>query len=1115
MNWRKWLVRGLVFTVAGGLLLAGLVYQAWTSPAAVRRLVLLKLSQRFAGTLVRIDRARLRLFGGIVLSDVRMARRDDLDQLDFLYVPSAVVYHDKEHLLSGKVGIRKVVCHRPRLRIVRRRDGTWNLEGLLGRADTLERCPTLVCKQGTLRIEDHATPHSPTLEISDIDLTVLNDPPAVLVFEGSGRSDLTGPIAIRGRFWRASSRLLLQLEVPEVPVGPGLVQRLGAYCPDLTGHLRHLRGLGSLNGSVAYTPDAADARFVYRLDLALRKGGWTHARLPFPLEQIEAEAHCVNGRVSRGRLQARSGPAQIELNVGDLDLPGQLAGDKPIEHLDFHTIARTIDLKVDHLPVTRELFARLPANLRYIEQDYSPEGDLSVTYTYRSEAGERGAGSVKREGSAERSPPGRKEWVLRPEGMKATATCFPYPVHDLRGTIRMIGVPGRPLRAEFDLSAKAGESPIRKDEVRRMKDEEERPSASSFLLPPSSIRLKGHIVCAGKASEVDLELRAGQLLLDDRIYRALPEASQKLAHQFLPQASRLHGLRAYPMGRADARVSIRKAPGREDFANHYVITFRGARVLYDYFPYPLTDVTGVLDIRPDGWECRDFQGRHGQGILYVQIQSRAAPGPAVGGGRPADVQPPNVVKVSLQGRGIRLDDPDFVRALTPLGRGEPTPLQKAWETLALAGRMNFAAEVLNRPGQPQDIDVGVEIKGCTMKPRFFPYAMDQVTGQVRYARHKVYLTGISARHGETALGVRSGLIVLDPAGGFQTWLKGLRASHLKADEALLGAVPTGLCQILEPLDLDGAIDMETDLCYRVEPEKPPEVWWEGGVALREASLRVGVEASRVDGQFSSRGHHNGERLVGVEGDFLLDRATVLGQPVRTVHGRVVVRPDTPGVLRLYDLKGELFGGHLGGEARVEFGPTLRYEVLLETLGVSLNEFGKHNLGKEAREAQLEGPMRASVHLTGEGKELAGLKGNGRVDINKAKMGQLPLLLDLVKAVGLRMPDRTAFEQGHMLFRIDGPRLHIEQLDLYGNAISLRGAGKLNLDGSNVQLDFHADWARINQLLPPGVQEIPRTLSDQLLKIKMRGSLGKGGKVRYEKELVPLVVSPIKRVFGPR
>src|SRR5262249_13211817 len=152
--WRKWLVRGLVFSVLGVTVLAALLYEAWTNPRAVRAAVLNKLGNDFVGATVSVDSARLRLLGGIAVHDLRMARPEDLERGDFLYVPSAVIYHDKEHLLDGSLGIRKIELDRPRLRIVRERDGRLNLADVLAPPDLNQRVPMLIVRQGTILIED-------------------------------------------------------------------------------------------------------------------------------------------------------------------------------------------------------------------------------------------------------------------------------------------------------------------------------------------------------------------------------------------------------------------------------------------------------------------------------------------------------------------------------------------------------------------------------------------------------------------------------------------------------------------------------------------------------------------------------------------------------------------------------------------------------------------------------------------------------------------------------------------------------------------------------------------------------------------------------------------------
>ena len=400
-----------------------------------------------------------------------------------------------------------------------------------------------------------------------------------------------------------------------------------------------------------------------------------------------------------------------------------------------------------------------------------------------------------------------------------------------------------------------------------------------------------------------------------------------------------------------------------------------------------------------------------------------------------------------------------------------------------------------------------------MRPEFFPYAMTDLSARVRYAHGRVYVQDVSARHARCQLGLKEATIVLKQPSGFQAWFKDIHGTELVPDEEFLRALHPTMRKALEPLQIRNPIQVALPLLVfdaPAVPGQPMKIWWDGGAYLRKQAFHAGLDIGDVDGEIWCHGHHDGHQFEGVSGYALLDRADILGQPFRNLQGRIEIHPDSPDVLRLYDLKADLFGGFVGGEAHFKFGPSLLYEVSLHALRVQLEQFGRHNqLGPEA---QMQGPARASLHLMGEGTDLSGLKGNGRVEVANGKLYRLPLMLDLLKTFGLRAPDRTAFEQARMIFSIEGPKMVVHSLDLFGNAISLRGQGSVGLDGtnSNLNLDFSADWGRMPQMLPPGISDLSQALSDQLFKIKLRGKINSP---RFEKELIPGVVDPLKRAFG--
>jgi hypothetical protein len=1065
MAWRKWLVRGLVFSALGALGLVGLLYQAWTHPAAVRRLLLDKLGVRFCNVAVAVDSAHLRLLGGIVVHELRMSRSDGLDRQDFLYVPSALIYHDKEQMVDGKLAVRKVELTRPHLRVVRDRDGHLNLSGILGPIDLTERMPTIVVRHGTVLIEDRATaPAGPLLEIRDVHLTIINDPLPTLQVEGGGQTDVAGPVTFRAVVPRATLAVQAHVEFPAIPVGPDLVQRLAGFCPETAAHLRQLTATAAVEADVTSVPGDTAHPIHYEIQARLRGGELNHARLPRPLRNLRAEARCVNGQVPSACLTADCGPARVEAALKDLTIP-QSTPSCIEEYL------RELDVKIEHLSVDDDALARLPEDLQWIKEDYSPRGTVTVLHNFR-----RGRGG-----------PAVKRWVVRAEGGRAVCKYFPYPVDGVTGEVEVDVARPQQRCVCLDLSGSAGGRPV---------------------------SVRGTVRGPREARSVRVDVRGQGLVLDDKIMRALQRAhprSHKVAQQFLPERCRGGGLRTHPMGKADFHAAIRCQAGEKRFQNIFTLTFRDTAVRYDLFPYPLEDVTGVLVIHPDHWECHDFRGTHAGGEIRVDGRSHGLP-PGTGASANGS-DGPRLVEVRIRGQGVKLDH-EFGKALAPPGIPGRKALFNAWQTLALAGRMNFAAQVVDHPNRPQDLDVGVEIQGCTMKPNFFGYALSDVSGSARYTAGQVHLFDLQARHGAATLGLKRGTLHLQPAGGFKAWLESIWGKDLTPDENFLTALPEPLRKGLEPLRLSKPLQVETNLTIIAPPQPggPLQVWWDGGALLRDAAFHAGVDVTGANGQVTSKGYHDGRQMHGAAGTLLLTAARILGQPMTNLHGRLEVRPDSPEVVRIRDLSAEAFGGSIGGEARLEVGAPFRYELKLDALGLRLEQFGKHSLGADASQAQLEGPARASLHLQGEGADILGLKGNGRIDVAGGKMGRLPVLLDLLKAFGLRMPDRTAFEQAHVTFAIEGPRVRVNQLDLYGNAISLRGQGTVDLDGSNVNLDFSATPGRVTQMLPAGIDVIPQAISQQLFKIKARGKVGKGG-LRFEKEFVPGVVEPIKRAIG--
>jgi hypothetical protein len=1037
MSWRKWFVRSLVFSIAAAAGCAVYWYEYWTNPSAVRQQVIAKLQSYFPGAIVTLESAHLQLLGGIALRDLRLTRRDEATGVEFLHVPSAVIYHDKEKLLDGVLDIRKVEMVRPRLRIARSASGTWNLAGITGPIRPDRPVPTVVIKQGTFVFEDHLNNSELAgLEITHVNMNLINDPLPAIQLDGRAHSRIAGDVEIHGNFNRASHDVTLSAQVQGLPVTRDLLRRLAMSCPNLRAAGLDLEGKADLKADLVFAP-GAEREFSYDVRCRLTQGRLRHPKIPLPLDNMNAYCRCTNGQLHLENLHAESGKSEVTAR-GIALLPC------PEKHFDGF-------LEIKHLQLGNELFARVP-DLQVIHDFFRPEGPAMLRVV-----------CARRESRWTQVAPGKPSTVsLIPENMRVEFKKFPYPLERLTGALDYNLLT---TQLAVNVTGYSG---------------------------PRPVLIKGHWRGKGVHADGVIAIQATGIPLDEKLLRALSPypAYARLARSFRAT------------GKGDIQASIRHVPD-QPYDNDYHCRFHDATINWEHFPYPLTGVSGNLDIYPGHWEFHDFQGKHGAGVVWVKGKTA----------RTGDTGPENDLIIEIGGQNIAFDD-DLRKALAP----HPS-LGKTWDTFAPSGRMSVAA-VIHRPLMAvgpdaeaeilRKMDVLVGVRGFTVEPCFFPYALSDVTGGFRYHGNKVDFKNLSARHGMTEVKIEHGTVDLLGEGGFYAKINQVTASELASDVDLIKALPASLRETARALDVKHPMALKTDLIVSQAPEpgSQPDIYWDGQISMQKGRLRTGLELTDVTGVVACRGRHghnaDGRQLLAMNGNFHLDQATMLQQPFHDVVGNFQVQDTSPEVFAL-SLKAPLFGGDISGQVRLEFNTALRYEMNLTASQIDLQQFGRHNLGLKP---ELKGLAVGRLYLTGQGSGIDTLDGNGHLEMPRGHIYNLPLLLDLLKFLGLRWPDRTMFDEAKADFSLRGPKVHVARLDLLGNAISLYGKGDFNLDGTDLKLDFYPSWGRIEQMVPPAFRAIPAEIGKQMLKIEMRGRVaGNPGDLRFTKRPLPGIVDP--------
>src|SRR5579864_466030 len=150
-----WATMLFLATVAGGLWFA---YSYVTDSDTLASLIRGEVPRYLPGTRLLIGRVRVRpLIGDVSLNQIALWQK--LDGVDYLAlrIPWLDVRHDTAALMNGDLKPREVVVAQPVLRLCRRKDGTWNVQGLL--ADPWpgpcpENPPLILIQNGTVQLSE-------------------------------------------------------------------------------------------------------------------------------------------------------------------------------------------------------------------------------------------------------------------------------------------------------------------------------------------------------------------------------------------------------------------------------------------------------------------------------------------------------------------------------------------------------------------------------------------------------------------------------------------------------------------------------------------------------------------------------------------------------------------------------------------------------------------------------------------------------------------------------------------------------------------------------------------------------------------------------------------------
>ncbi len=530
-----------------------------------------------------------------------------------------------------------------------------------------------------------------------------------------------------------------------------------------------------------------------------------------------------------------------------------------------------------------------------------------------------------------------------------------------------------------------------------------------------------------------------------------------------------------PSGRFHVTWRIDRAQPGGEAVTSLRLDLADMRIVYDRFKYPLRGIRGSIIANGNDWTFSELQsgGRrpvHGSGTLR----------PIAGG---------HELALRLSGEGASLD--------VELYDALPESVQRAWTELNPRGEIDFVADVNYRTGQPR-ASIGVAIRpkpeSTQLKPTFFPYLMEAVSGTITYRDGQISLADMRAEHDRTVIRT-NGNGAFWPEGHWQFRLTGLTADNVEPRQDLISALPPRLRTLVDRLRPTGSFSLHDGvLGFRKKSAseiEPLEAEWDVAIDCHQTDLACGIDLKNVHGTVRLAGSSDGVKSTSA-GELDLESVTFLDIQYTNVRGPMWVNESKCLFGRwatdaqqqaARPLSGMVYDGAVNGSAWVMFDALPQYQAEINVVGADLRRMVVERFGGGR---DFTGKVDANMVLSGRGSYLESLLGEGDVHIRDANLYELSLLASLLKMLRTGAADKTAFTRGDVAYRIEGRKILLDEVNFLGDIVNLYGKGETNFD-QQLTLAFSAVMAGHDERLP-FVRKLVRQTNEQIMQMYVTGSL---------------------------
>lgn len=655
---------------------------------------------------------------------------------------------------------------------------------------------------------------------------------------------------------------------------------------------------------------------------------------------------------------------------------------------------------------------------------------------------------------------------------------FPYPLEHCSGTVNWTGE-----ICEFKLNA---------------------PEEGQQL-----ISIAGYVKNPGPLATYSCDIKTeGDLSINEKLMRAI-DAFPKLSPT----------VRAF---RATGRISCRgriekQIPGAPLAQKSFDIKLSDCTTRHTHFDYPVHNVSGVIRMRNSDFQFENVKGNNNSTNTTCNGVWNKAEG--------------------LQLRFICNDvslDGNLRTAL-------PSSFREIWDGFRPSGTIALASVDLLLPPNAPNLDVRIDARlsstqkpdgyhNVAIKPTWFPYELNQLTGRIKIGEGEVHLEQIRGRHGRGWLSA-NGYGQYDDR-RWQVRLSDILAGSLPVDDDLIKALPKALGESVRLVEYKGLVTVNGGITLSGQnsgyapvefaqvsypaniPSTDPSFRfsWNMRFDMEQAEVNLGLPIENIFGQVSVQGEYfNGQTRC--RGEVAMDSLTVYGIQVTNLTGPLWI--DSAKVLAgVYtshvnpadekrSIVGNVFGGQIRLDSHLLFEGDAPFRVDTTIANANLQDVAAE-VAPQFRD--MKGKGLASFQMIGNCVDWNSLYGIGNIQLRDAEIYQLPVVLSLLKILRVKEVTTTAFDTSNINFRLTGDQIELQRIELIGDAISLIGNGKLNL-ARDIDLNFYSVVGRNNYI--PLLSELVELGAQQIMWININGNLDNP---QTHQNFLPYLNESIKQLF---